>query len=54
MNKLIKILLLLLIGCISSMSVSMAFAEIVEGKDYTVLSTPQPTEDARSIEVIEL
>lgn len=53
MKKLTKLFILLLIGYVSCLGVSIAFAEIVEGKDYTVLSTPQPTEDARSIEVIE-
>ncbi len=34
--------------------VLIAHAEIVEGRDYTVLSTPQPTEsDPKHIEVIE-
>lgn len=53
MKKLAKLFTLLLIGYISSIGFSVASAEIVEGKDYIVLSTPQPTDDARSIEVIE-
>ena len=53
MKKLTKLFILLLIGCVSSVGVSVASTEIVEGKDYTVLSTPQATDDARSIEVIE-
>jgi thiol:disulfide interchange protein DsbA len=32
---------------------SLAHAEIIEGKDYTVLPTPQPTENEQYIEVIE-
>ena len=45
------IFLLLLSFClISSSSVR---AEIVEGKHYTVLTKPQPTEDSNKIEVLE-
>ena len=53
MKKLTTLFILLLVGCVSSVGVSVASTEIVEGKDYTVLSTPQATDDARSIEVIE-
>ena len=42
--------LLLSCGLINSLS---ARADIVEGKDYTVLTNPQPTQDANKIEVLE-
>lgn len=42
--------LLLSFGLINSLS---ARADIVEGKDYTVLTNPQPTQDANKIEVLE-
>ncbi len=42
--------LLLSFGLINSLS---ARADIVEGKDYTVLANPQPTQDANKIEVLE-
>lgn len=37
----------------SLISLSSARADIVEGKDYTVLATPQPTQDGNTIEVLE-
>lgn len=42
--------LLLSFGLINSLS---ARADIVEGKDYTVLTNPQPAQDANKIEVLE-
>ena len=42
--------LLLSFGLINS---SNALADIVEGKDYTVLTNPQPTQDSNKIEVLE-
>ena len=42
--------LLLSFGLINS---SNALADIVEGKDYTVLTNPQPTQDNNKIEVLE-
>src|SRR5690606_30487807 len=33
--------------------ISIAHAEIVEGRDYALLPSPQPTENAQQIEVIE-
>lgn len=42
--------LLLSFGLINSLS---ARADIVEGKDYTILTNPQPTQDANKIEVLE-
>lgn len=43
---------LLLIG-ISITGISVARAEIVEGRDYTVLPHPRPTESGKNIEVLE-
>lgn len=43
-------LLLLSVGLIHS---SNARADIVEGKDYTILTNPQPTQDSNTIEVLE-
>ncbi|MGH8762057.1 MAG: thiol:disulfide interchange protein DsbA/DsbL [Nitrosospira sp.] len=43
---------LLLIG-ISITGISGARAEIVEGRDYTVLPHPRPTESGKNIEVLE-
>ena len=43
-------LLLLSFGLINSWSVR---ADIVEGRDYTVVANPQPTESAEKIEVLE-
>lgn len=42
--------LVLSLGLINSLT---AHADIVEGKDYTVLASPQPTQDANRIEVLE-
>lgn len=50
MNRLINFLLFIVIGLANA---SFAQAEIVEGRDYIVLANPQPTEDKRSIEVLE-
>jgi thiol:disulfide interchange protein DsbA len=51
MNKFFKFFLLFIgLNLIVTLT---AHAEIVEGRDYIVLATPQPTEDNRSIEVIE-
>ena len=43
---------ILLVG-INFATVSVARAEIVEGRDYTVLPHPQPTHSGNNIEVIE-
>jgi len=43
---------LLLVG-ISLTGISSAHAELVEGRDYTVLPHPQPTESGKNIEVLE-
>lgn len=43
-------LLLLSVGLIHSSNVR---ADIVEGKDYTILTNPQPTQDSNTIEVLE-
>lgn len=51
MNKFFKIFLTFIILNLSGML--LAHAEIIEGRDYIVLASPQPTEDQRSIEVIE-
>jgi thiol:disulfide interchange protein DsbA len=37
----------------SLINISGAHADIVEGKDYTILINPQPTQDSDTIEVIE-
>ncbi|PXW89652.1 thiol:disulfide interchange protein DsbA [Nitrosomonas sp. Nm84] len=49
-QSLVVFFLLLSFGLINSLS---ARADIVEGKDYTVLTNPQPTQDANKIEVLE-
>ncbi len=49
-KSLVVFFLLLSFGLINSLSVR---ADIVEGKDYTVLTNPQPTQDANKIEVLE-
>lgn len=51
MNKLFKFFLVFITLNLSG--ILLAQAEIIEGRDYIVLATPQPTEDQRSIEVIE-
>ncbi|WP_430232334.1 thiol:disulfide interchange protein DsbA/DsbL [Nitrosomonas communis] len=51
MNKLFKFFLVFITLNLSG--ILFAQAEIIEGRDYIVLATPQPTEDQRSIEVIE-
>ncbi|MCW5599124.1 thiol:disulfide interchange protein DsbA/DsbL [Nitrosomonas sp.] len=50
MNRLFNFLLFIVIGLANA---SFAQAEIVEGRDYIALANPQPTEDKRSIEVLE-
>lgn len=51
MNRFFKLFLLLInLGLTGALT---AHAEIIEGRDYIVLTNPQPTEDKRSIEVIE-
>lgn len=49
-KSLAAFLLLLSVGLIHS---SNARADIVEGKDYTILTNPQPTQDSNTIEVLE-
>ena len=51
MNKLFKFFLVFI--TLNFSGILLARAEIIEGRDYIVLATPQPTEDQRSIEVIE-
>tara|TARA_R110002073_G_scaffold287129_2_gene451832 strand:+ start:3012 stop:3659 length:648 start_codon:yes stop_codon:yes gene_type:complete len=51
LNRLLTILLLLL--SIGLISITSARAELIEGKNYTVLPTPQPIQDNGAIEVIE-
>lgn len=49
-QSLVVFFLLLSFGLINSLS---ARADIVEGKDYTVLANPQSTQDVNKIEVLE-
>lgn len=51
MNKLFKFFIVFI--TLNFSGILLAQAEIIEGRDYIVLATPQPTEDQRSIEVIE-
>ena len=51
MNKLFKFFLVFI--ALSLSGILLAHAEIIEGRDYIILANPQPTEDQRSIEVIE-
>ena len=44
--------LLLFIG-LGLVTVSSVRAEIVEGRDYTILTEPRPTESGKNIEVLE-
>ncbi|SCY19330.1 thiol:disulfide interchange protein DsbA [Nitrosospira sp. Nl5] len=52
MNPMRLFVALLLIG-ISLAGISGARAEIVEGRDYTVLPHPRPTDSGKNIEVLE-
>lgn len=51
MNKLIAILTVFL--GITVLNMANVHAEIIEGRDYEVLATPQPTQNSDLIEVIE-
>ncbi|SEK33720.1 thiol:disulfide interchange protein DsbA/DsbL [Nitrosovibrio tenuis] len=53
MNPMRLLAVVLIFAGISFMTVSAARAELVEGRDYTVLSHPQPTHSDNNIEVIE-
>lgn len=53
MNQYKPLAIFFLLLSFSLISLSSARADIVEGKDYTVLATPQPTQDGNTIEVLE-
>lgn len=53
MNQYKPLAVFFLLLSFSLISLSSARADIVEGKDYTVLATPQPTQDGNTIEVLE-
>ncbi|MEK7708715.1 MAG: thiol:disulfide interchange protein DsbA/DsbL [Pseudomonadota bacterium] len=53
MNQYKPLAVFFLVLSFSLINLSSARAEIVEGKDYTVLATPQPTQDGSTIEVLE-
>lgn len=53
MNQYKPFVVFFLVLSFSLINLSSARAEIVEGKDYTVLATPQPTQDGSTIEVLE-
>lgn len=52
MNPRLLAVAFLLIG-VSMIGISKARAELVEGRDYTVLSYPRPTESGKNIEALE-
>ena len=53
MNLLRLFTAFLLLGGMSMAGISSARAEVTEGKDYTVLPRPYPTEGGKNIEVME-
>lgn len=53
MNSIRLLTVTLLLSVISFTGLSSARAELVEGRDYTVLPHPQPTESGKNIEVLE-
>ncbi len=53
MNSIRLLAAALFLGVISFTGISSARAELVEGRDYTVLPHPQPTESGKNIEVLE-
>jgi thiol:disulfide interchange protein DsbA len=53
MNSIRLLAAALFLGVISFTGISSARAEPVEGRDYTVLPHPQPTESGKNIEVLE-
>ncbi|MEO7320498.1 MAG: thiol:disulfide interchange protein DsbA/DsbL [Nitrosospira sp.] len=53
MNSIRLLTVTLLLGVISFIGFSSARAELVEGRDYTVLPHPQTTESGKNIEVLE-
>ncbi len=53
MNQYKPLAVFFLLLSFSLISLSSARADIIEGKDYTVLATPQPTQDGNTIEVLE-
>ncbi len=53
MNPMRLLAIAVLFAGISFTAVSVARAELVEGRDYTVLQHPQPTHSGSNIEVIE-
>lgn len=53
MNSVRFIAALFLLSSVGFANITMASAEITEGKDYTALTNPQPTENNGKIEVLE-
>jgi len=53
MNQYKPLAVFFLLLSFSLINLSSARADIVEGKDYTVLATHQPTQDSNTIEVLE-
>ena len=53
MNSIRLLTVTLLLSVISFTGLSSARGELVEGRDYTVLPRPQPTESGKNIEVLE-
>ena len=53
MNQCKPLAVFFLLLSLSLINLASAHADIVEGKDYTVLATPQPTQDSNTIEVLE-
>ena len=53
MNSIRLLTVTLLLSVISFTGLSSARAELVEGRDYTVLPHPQPTESGKNIEILE-
>ncbi len=53
MNQCKSLAIFVLLLSFSLINLASARADIVEGKDYTVLATPQSTQDSNTIEVLE-
>lgn len=53
MNRYQAVAVFFLVLSFGVINLPAAYADIVEGKDYTVLAKPQPTEDSSKIEVLE-
>lgn len=53
MNQRNSLAVFVLVLCFGLITISSASAEVVDGKDFTILKNPQPTQDSSKIEVLE-